>query len=82
MIVRKVSFIIFEIMTIMSFILLQYFAFSQEVYDRLFETKSKKTVKYNILSFVIICEYLIVKLVTLINGTQIIDTIISIGRTI
>jgi len=66
-------------MIIMSFILLQYFAFSQEVYDRLFETKSKKTVKYNILSFAIICEYLIVKLITLINGTQIIDTIISIS---
>jgi hypothetical protein len=79
---RKVSLIIFETLTIMSLLLFQYFAFSQEVYDRIFNKSSKKIIMsfiFNVSSFAMIAEYLILKLYTSISGSKIIDTIASIG---
>jgi hypothetical protein len=79
---RKVSLIIFETFTIISLILFQYFALSQEVYDRLFNKSSKKIIMsfiFNVSSFAMITEYSILKLYTSISGSKIIDTIVSIG---
>jgi hypothetical protein len=79
---RKVSLIIFETFTIISLFLFQYLAFSQKVYDRLFNKSSKKIIMsfiFNVSGFAIFAEYLILKLYALISGSKIIDTIVSIG---
>jgi hypothetical protein len=80
---KKSLLIIFDLLTIISFIALHYLLFNEEAYNRIFNTDSQNirlNLIYKICKFGIIIEFIVVRLMTLINGSEIVITIKSFGK--
>jgi hypothetical protein len=80
---KKSLLITFDLLTIIAFIALHYLLRNEEPYNRIFKTDPQNirlNVVYKISEFGIIIEFIVVRLMALINGSEIVITIKSFGK--
>jgi hypothetical protein len=80
---KKSLLIIFDLLTIIAFIALHYLLCNEEAYNRIFKTDTQNirlNVIYKMSEFGIIIEFIVIRLMALINGSEIVITIKSFGK--
>jgi len=80
---RKSLLVLFDFMIMISFIGFEYLAYDEGAYNRVFTTSSNKMAMrliFLVSAFAMAIEFFIIKIMTLVNGSNIISTVLSFGN--